>query len=564
MARLLAILVLACALQGADRWVGFRSGPFEVITSAGERAGRDRLYELEQFRYGMEQLLGRKEINPIWPIRVFVLRSTKDAPTGLGLARDAFYGAVPDRGPFPSSLLGACAVLFLESGEGKLPDEMEKALVDLFSTVEFKGWQAVLGAPPPAAARTRQWARMHMLAVSTGYYGKLRSLVYNLERGVEEEPAYRNAFGKSLAEVDKEADAYFRAGKFETAPLRRRPLSPERDFEPKPVEAARAAILTADLLLSDPARAAQARSAYEAILKGSPGSPEALGGLALAAVAGKQQKEALGLLARAVEAPEAGARVLYEYGRLEPDRDKAVAAFEKAAKLNPRWAAPHFEMARLEPDPALRVQLLVAAAGREPRNVGYWRALAETQESAGQFVDAAKSWASAETAAGSAAERDRLRESRLAAEVKRREADEAARQRRIEEARRELEALKQKVRAGIEAAIEKANRENPPMAPSSGKVEPWFEGPQPDAKLSGLLRQVDCLGAMARLVIEADGGKLTRLLIRDSSQVSITGGGEKAFGCGAQKPARRVLVEYFARPDAKLGTAGEVAVLQFP
>ncbi|HSW49207.1 MAG TPA: hypothetical protein VLH09_03485, partial [Bryobacteraceae bacterium] len=177
MLRLLAILVVACALQAADRWVEVRSGPFQVLSSVGERAGRDRLYELEQFRYGMEQLLGKTEINPIWPIRILVVRSAKDAPAGLGLARDAFYGAVPERGLFPSSLLRACAVLLLESGEGRLPDEMEKALADLFSTVEFKGWQAILGAPPPAPARTSQWAKMHMLAVSNDYFGKLRTLV---------------------------------------------------------------------------------------------------------------------------------------------------------------------------------------------------------------------------------------------------------------------------------------------------------------------------------------------------------------------------------------------------
>ncbi|HSW48816.1 MAG TPA: hypothetical protein VLH09_01515 [Bryobacteraceae bacterium] len=241
-----------------------------------------------------------------------------------------------------------------------------------------------------------------------------------------------------------------------------------------------------------------------------------------------------------------------------------MAALEKAAKSNPRWAEPHFELARLEPDLSLRVQLLAAAAKREPRNVAYWRALAEAQESAGRFLDAARSWASAETASGSAEERERLRKSRLAAEVKRREEDEAARVRKIEEERREIEALKQRARAGIEAAIEKANRENPPMAPSSGKVEPWFEGPRPDAKITGVLRQVDCLGALARLVIEADDRKVTRLLIRNSSQVDVLGADEKSFGCGAQKPARRVVVEYFTKPDAKLGTAGEVAVLQFP
>ncbi|MCC7173947.1 MAG: hypothetical protein IT159_02030 [Bryobacterales bacterium] len=564
MRRFLVVLLAALTLQAAERWVESGSGPFQVLSSAGERAGRDRLYELEEFRYVFEQTLGRQDIEPAWPIRVLVVDSTRNAPLTPGFARDAWIAAVPSRGALARPFLRALAVLFFDAGAGRLPDEMEAALADLFSTLDFRGWQPVLGAPLPAAERTREWAKMHMLSVSTGYYGRLRTLVYNLERGVDPEAAYRNAFSKTLAEVDKEAEAYLRAGEFKTIEPRRRPLNPERDFELKPVEAARAPILMADLLLSDPVRPAQAGAAYQAILKSSPESVEAREGLALAALAEGRKAEARGLLARAMEIPGASARTFLEYGRLETDRDKALVALEKAAKLNPRWAEPHFEMARLERDPQLRIQLLAAAAQRDPRNVGYWRALAEAQEAASRFADAAKSWATAETAAGSAAERERLRASRLAAEVQRREEDEAARQRKIEEERRELEALKQRARAGIEAAIAKANRENPPMAPSSGKVEPWFEGPRPDAKLTGLLRQVDCLGAMARLVVEGGDRKVTRLLIRDPAQVEISGGGEKSLGCGVQKPARRVVIEYFLKPDAKFGTAGDVAVLQFP
>jgi hypothetical protein len=58
------------------------------------------------------------------------------------------------------------------------------------------------------------------------------------------------------------------------------------------------------------------------------------------------------------------------------------------------------------------------------------------------------------------------------------------------------------------------------------------------------------------------GGKELRLLIPDPSQVAILGGGEQSLSCGPQKP-RRVTVEYFPKRDAKLGTAGEVATLQF-
>ena len=51
-----------------------------------------------------------------------------------------------------------------------IPEDQEtlagrgEALADLFSTVEFKGWQPILGEPPPVAERTRRrltssWSR---------------------------------------------------------------------------------------------------------------------------------------------------------------------------------------------------------------------------------------------------------------------------------------------------------------------------------------------------------------------------------------------------------------------
>jgi hypothetical protein len=35
------------------------------------------------------------------------------------------------------------------------------------------------------------------------------------------------------------------------------------------------------------------------------------------------------------------------------------------------------------------------------------------------------------------------------------------------------------------------------------------------------------------------------------------------MGCGAQNPARRVVVQYIAQPDKKLGTVGDATILEF-
>jgi hypothetical protein len=64
-------------------------------------------------------------------------------------------------------------------------------------------------------------------------------------------------------------------------------------------------------------------------------------------------------------------------------------------------------------------------------------------------------------------------------------------------------------------------------------------------------------------VIQDAGGKTVQLLVRDPSQIVIVGGGEKAFGCGVQKPPQKIFVEYIAKPDAKQRTAGEAVSIEF-
>jgi hypothetical protein len=95
------------------------------------------------------------------------------------------------------------------------------------------------------------------------------------------------------------------------------------------------------------------------------------------------------------------------------------------------------------------------------------------------------------------------------------------------------------------------------------KAEGWWEDMQSDSKVEGVFQRLDCLGRQARLVIQTSGGKAAQLAVRDPSKIVITGGGEKTLSCGAQRPARKVLVQYLAKPDAKLLTIGEATAIEF-
>ena len=117
-----------------------------------------------------------------------------------------------------------------------MPARWEHGLEDLFSTLDVTGIKITLGKP--IAQPNKDWARVHLIATSTEYYGKMRVILYNLRRGVPPDAAYRNAVGKSPEQIEQEVDRYFAAGKFaptEVSPARSRlrtfasaPLNPTR------------------------------------------------------------------------------------------------------------------------------------------------------------------------------------------------------------------------------------------------------------------------------------------------------------------------------------------------
>jgi len=539
--RILRILpaLLAPLAFGAERWSVVRAGPFEVYTAAGAKAARLALAELEQFRHALGQVTG-KDVTSVWPVRVLLFDSAREArgyPTGsLKLQRDGWVTALVKERRLPFAELTR---ILLESSTGPLPDWVERGLAAVFSTLEIDRTRVTLGAPPPEAERTAEWAKMHLLAVTPEYGGRLRVLISNLEQGADWVAAYRNAFEKAPHEIEQEAEAYRRAGVFGTRKLTGAPIDPERDYRVRDADPALAAALLADLLDGEAAQAA-----YRAVLNQFGKSPEAL--------------EGLEMYEEAVAAGSASARCHYEYALRLSDAARARGPLEKAAALNPRWGEPVFRLAALAGAPAEKIALLKKAAALEPRNVSYWEALAEASLAAGDFTEAGKAWAAAERAARTDSERERLRIARRKVEIARVDRAEAERRRQQEE----IQRLKEKM---LETIREAERRVSPREAgaPPPGKAVEWWDDPRPKATVQGVLERVDCLGAQARVAIRSGDGRAVALLIRDPSQVVVLGGGEQALGCGPQKPPRQVSVEYVTQADAKSKTSGEVIVIEF-
>jgi len=299
---------------------------------------------------------------------------------------------------------------------------------------------------------------------------------------------------------------------------------------------------------------------YQKLLQGHDKVPEAEEGLALMALREGRTADAHRYFADAIEAESTSARCYIEFAKLDGDTVPATQALLKAIGINPKLDEPFAIMAERDVDLRMRIMHWKGAAERNPRNPRYWKELAEGYLAQHNYAEAAKAWSSGEQAATDPAVRDQMHQARLAIEQQRLDYEEAERRRAAEEKARELAKLKAEAQAALHKAEAKMNQGS--QAPAEKPV-PWWDGPQAGGKVTGTLKQVDCLPKQqARLIVESADHKLVRLLIADPGKVAFSGSGELTLGCGVQK-ARRVTIEYFPKPDSKLATAGEVATIEF-
>jgi hypothetical protein len=565
--RTLLLLLVMLPLQAA--WVELKHGPFVVYSDAGAEPARVALNHLEQFRFAVGESVGKPEPVLAWPVTVVVRKPGKGVtPPFLGFSRDGWILAWPAGSQPPAAVFHDLAKAILE---GNIPRPMapgfEAAIASLYSTLEVHGQRWTLGAPPPLPERTLEWALLHRLAVTEESTSRCRVFLSNLANGAEEEIAWRNAYGQPAGgpwtpKMHEAASAYLKAGQFGTKILPAK-LIMERELHDIPALPSRIRLLPGDLALGRNAPPAEIRAAYETALneKASPAGHE---GRALALLLQGKTEEAREELVAATAMEGAGPRASYELARLEKDPVKKLKLLQEAVKLNMHWAEPFLELAAMEPGPVRREVHLKKAGELRPRDTQIWLRLAQTQFDLKHFADAEKSMRIALDAAPDEASRAELTKRFEDFQQMRGDAEAAARKRERDEDKAELERLKDEALANIRKSEEAANAKAGAL--KGQKPVPWFEGP-PAQSVTATFKQFDCLGKRARLVLDQDGKPL-RLLIPDASQILIVSadgaeGGEAKLVCGAQRPARRVKIEYVGRPDKAAGTSGDAVSIQF-
>jgi len=550
--RSILFFLLPCLLAAEGRWIKFTAGPFEVLTDAGDR-GRETLVRFEEFRHALGEVVGETNLQTPQPVRILLFKNVGGWITNESIiqGRDRYAIVLEEKAPVSPAVWSELTRLFLATNTAQMPPAFEHGLVEFFSTFDVKGIHITVGTPPPQP--DLDWARIHLLVTAPEFFGRIKVLLYNLRKGVDEDPAYHNAYGKSAAEIEALARKHFEAGNFQPGTISSLPMA-AKDFVERPVADSDARLARADLLAGDLSAAE-----YETLLRAHVKIPESEEGLGLLALRAHRPDDARRHFSAAMDAASTSARCYIEYAKLEPDNAKATQALLRAAGINPKLDEPFALLAARDTDPAKRVAHWKAAAERNPRNPAYWKALAECYLAGNNFAEAAKAWRAGEQAATDPAERERMRQARIAIEQQRGDYEAAERQRQAEEDARALAQLKQQALSNVHAL--EARYGDGSTKPGEKPV-PWWEGPSPGGKIHGMLKQVECLGAQARVVVESDAHKTVKLLVADPAKVAILGAGGQALGCGRQTP-RAVSIEYFPKPNARLGTAGEVATIEF-
>ncbi len=442
-------------------------------------------------------MVGEQDLQTPLPVRILVFKSSKGwtSPAPLAEGRDRYYIVLEEKQPVSPEIYSEVTRLFLASNTTRMPTAFEHGLIEFFSTFAVKGIHIIVGTPP--SAPDLDWARIHLLVTDPDYFGKIRVLLYNLRKGVDEDAAYRNAFGKTPAVVEAQVKDHFAAHNFQPGTISSLPCSPRRISpsarSPTPMSAWRAPICWR----------ARNRPPNTKLIRDNVKVAESEEGLGLIALRERRNDEARRHFADAMDANSASARCYIEYARLEPDNEKANKALLRAAGINPKLDEPFALMAQRDTDPQKRIAHWKAAAERNPRNPSYWQSLAECYLADHNYGDAAKAWKEGEQAAIDPAQREQMRQARASIEQQRLDYEEAEKRRQAEEDAREIEKLKDQARAEVHAL--EAKYSDPGRSPH--ERVPWWDGPQPSGKLTGTLKQVDCLGKQARLVVQGEDKK---------------------------------------------------------
>ena len=415
--RALILMLLAAGAQA--RWLEVRSDHFQVLTDAGEAAGRDALARFEQIR----SVLGPSRESPL-PVCVYVFSSASDfRQFRSGESTRGFYQSGPDRDYIALERTGEETYrivyheymhLVLNHTSVKLPLWFEEGVAEFYSTIESAGNRLRIGRPVRQHVATlldkrwltaaelkamrkdspfyregvrsgllyaQSWALVHMLNTAPGYREKMEDFAGLLADAVGPDEAFPRAFGKTIERALDDLRAVVSARRFPVAEVEWRPAASATP-QLRSLDEQQALLARAELFLAV-GREAEALKIYERLAKGNVDSAAVEHGMGQIMLARKRYDAARDHLKRAMDLGSREADVYFEYAMLLRDsggsKEEVRDYLKKTLEFSPNYSEALFllgNMALLEEQLDEAVGYFERATKVLPRQFYFWHTLA--------------------------------------------------------------------------------------------------------------------------------------------------------------------------------------------
>lgn len=577
---LLFIVTSGAPARAAEQWLRITSPHFEMLTTAGEKKGREGVLYFETVRqFFIDTGLASKAPSP--RVRIVAFRGEKEfRPYAPNEVATAFYAGGAGTGAdyivlsqigleyYPVAVHEYTHLVFRHSAEN-LPVWLNEGLAELFSTLRPDGKKVAVGDNIPGrlmeARQNRlinldallavghdsslynershagmfyaeSWALVHMLFLHADYRPHFMVFLKLVISGQPSAQAVQQAFGKSLAEVQKDLTRYIDNGPTHNLLASVQLDKSVEDADVQPVSVWDADLALAEIMSSSQRQAAAGRQMLQRLMSEQPLRAEPLTLLAELDLREGHRDEAVRDYAKAAELGSTNAEMYLRYAQLmwsrPHDKDGAVVkALQKAVELKPDY-----------PEAQMRLGFALMEQG------DYKQALADLTLVKGVKAQDAFSYFHAVAYANY----------RAGNEEKAREALARAKQWAKEPADRM--AVEQ-----LSGALDSRHSgDGPPTSPDAQtSIAETVTAPSRLPRMSGTMDTLECSETHARLGIVANG-KTVWFLVDDPGSVRLTNTGTGAldFTCGKQA-ARPVTIEYRDHLDSETKTIGVVRGIEF-
>lgn len=378
---LLLTFFAAHSYAAGSHWLRVSTPHFEMYTTGSEAQALDELHTFEQVRNFFFQTEGAKSVGSA-PVRIIAFRSELEfrpySPNGSAFAyyeraRNRDYIVLQDIAPeHRAAAIHEYTHLILEHEGLKLPVWLNEGLADVYSTLEFDGKRAIVGAPLDGrlyALRSERWlpldtlfaagqnspeynnrqlatvfyaeswALAHMLRFGESYAPHFDEFLQAIGSGASAENALGIAFGKTPAEVYRDLQACVQRHAMNTAVYDIGAGVSAVHAEADEPSALEVKLLLAQMLASNPWKASEGQRRLEILSQEYPLNPDIEESLGYLAWQRRDPEEARARFAAAVadgstDAQMIGYLAAMEQSAGESDAD-VLALLQKAFAIEP-------------------------------------------------------------------------------------------------------------------------------------------------------------------------------------------------------------------------------------